>query len=162
MDINRTYSDTVRRTAAIGGAVVTVALALMFFVEAFGIWRPLGQSLTWGAAVLPALLWTIWFATTTRYQLRLDEAGITRTRGKHEVHVPWSKVSDVVEFPNRHRHLAVLSQEAEFERTPGEMGMIRAYRLPRFGVVLQADDEVRAAVAERSGKPVRPAEEIVL
>lgn len=161
MNIEKSWSDTMRRSAAVGGGVLTVVLAVMFVLEAFGIWRPLGQSLTWGAATVLAAGWTIWFAGSARYRLVLDDTGITRSQGKKVFHVPWGRVTDVVEFPSKHRHLAVLSRESELVRAAGEMSMLRSYRLPRFGVVFQADEQVRAAVVERTGKHPRPVRDVV-
>ncbi|MGJ3509004.1 hypothetical protein [Enemella sp. A6] len=159
--LEKTWHDTLRRTAALAGATVTAILVVMFLLEAFGVWRPLGQSLFWAALFLPAVIWTIWFGTTVTYRVVLDEHGITRTRGKHELHLPWDEVTDVVKLPTRQRHLAVLSAQAEMTREPGEMGLIRAYRLPRFGVVVQADDELREALLVHSGQRLRTVEEIV-
>lgn len=153
MKITRRLVDSSRRTAAIGGAVVAAALFVMFVVEVTGIWRPVGMSILWLAALVPALIWVVFFATTLRYELVIDDTGIARNRGKHHAHVRWDKIQELVELGTKQRHLVVLSPELPADRSPGENSLIRAFRLPGNGLVFRADDEVRAAVTERLGPP---------
>lgn len=159
--IEKSFVDSSRRTAAIGGAVVAGALLVMFLLEGFGIWRPLGQSWAWGVAVIPALIWTLRFWLTARYRVAVDAEGITREHGKHRSQVAWPQVTELVELPTRQQHLAVLSSQAPVLRIPGEPSLLRAFRLPHEGVVVQADDQLRAAIIEHAGRRPRTVREVV-
>lgn len=161
MTIEKSYVDSSRRSAARGGAVVTVVLLAMFLLEGFGIWRPLGQSWAWAVAAVPALIWTLRFALTGRYQVLVDPDGITRLHGKHRSHVAWANVTELVELPTRQRHLAILSTNAPEIRSPGESSLLRAFRLPHGGIVCQADDQLRTAITEHAGRRPRAVREVV-
>lgn len=160
MTIRRRYLDSSRRTAVLVGGLVTLALVAGFFVHLLDLWRPFDGAWPWLVALIPAVAWVVHFSSTMAYELVVDDSGIARGRGSQLTRVRWEHVSTLVELSTSQRHLAVLSSRLPQDRSPGEGSLTRAFRLPGNGLVFQADDEVRAAVTERLGRP-RPVREVV-